>query len=222
MICFLLPTPNVGIIFSRRKLYNMASQTRASRSRCHHYYCCTTSTAELLQQQNSSSSSSSGTHKARVSVAVRSARVGLSLEPFVHRTYSMLLCMYPDFTYLAHILKDAKSTTWQIHVSSTSATTTTAVQDLQLIFSCFSVSSSVRRSVGLTISPAACLGDMTRTLLWTDRHSLPMSTRSWVALLLTYVEKLKKQKPYLPAVYRPSLPAVDCYGQAQSACCGQA
>ena len=45
---------------------------------------CTTSTAELLQEQNSSRSSSSRTHEARVSVAVRSACLGLTLEPFVH------------------------------------------------------------------------------------------------------------------------------------------
>ena len=47
------------------------------------WYSCTTSSVELLQQHNSSSISSR-THEARVSVTVRSACVGLTLEPFVH------------------------------------------------------------------------------------------------------------------------------------------
>ena len=87
IIWFLLPLLKVGIIFSRRKIYNMnmACPTRASRSRCHNYYRCTTSAAELLQQQNRRSSSSR-THEARVSVAVPSTYVGLTLESFVHRT----------------------------------------------------------------------------------------------------------------------------------------
>ena len=66
------------------------------------------------------------------------------------------------------------------------ATTTTAVQHLHTadIFLLFRL--LVSRRVGLTISPAACLGDMARMLLWTDRHSLPTSTRrSWVSLVIT-------------------------------------
>ena len=45
---------------------------------------------------------------------------------------------------------------------------------------------------------------MARTLLWTDRHSLPMSTRSWVSWIITwYVGRRRAQK-----------------GKAVSACCG--
>ena len=70
---FLLPTSKFRIIIWRRKIYNLTCPTeRSSRSRplllLYDIY------AELLKQRNSSSSSSSSrTHKARVSVALRSA-----------------------------------------------------------------------------------------------------------------------------------------------------
>ena len=76
-------------IFSRRKIYNMACPTRASRnnSRCHHYCCCTTSTAELLQQQI-----------AATAVAVGHTRPGLA------SLYARLVPSSPLYTVLGAVV----------------------------------------------------------------------------------------------------------------------
>ena len=76
-----------NVLATKTLPYNMACPTRTSRGWCHHQYsyCCIFFTADFLQQQDSNSSSNR-THEVRVGVAVRSACVGLPLEPFVHRT----------------------------------------------------------------------------------------------------------------------------------------
>ena len=86
-------TSKVGIIFSRRQHEHSMPNKSFSQQVCHSYYC---AAVQHLHQSFSSSKTaasssycSSRIHEARVSVVVRSACVGLTLEPFVHRFLSL-------------------------------------------------------------------------------------------------------------------------------------
>ena len=160
---------------------------------------CCTDVRHLLQQQCASHSIAAAAavgHMSPGSASPYASLVGLTLAPFV-RVHTHTYCStYPVhvFQYVpcfpprksAQYFRDETCTTQhaqqakELLVAGATTTTdccTTSTADILLL-----LRPVISRRVGLTISPAACLGDMARTWLWTDRHSLPVSTRSWILL----------------------------------------
>ena len=112
---------------------------------------------------SNNSSSSSWTYEARVSVAVRSACVGLTLQPVAHvldfAVYFLVPHYYSFQAEKIYNLTCVHQSSCRCHHYYYCSTTSTAQ-----LFS----PSLISRRVGLTTTPAVSLGGMARTLqLWT-------------------------------------------------------